>query len=98
MALGYTLERWANLKIYLWDGRLEIDNNLLENSIRPCALGKENFLFAGSHEYAQYIAMIYSFTDTCRMQGKDPLSWLASALEKLPDARGKDIESFLPIA
>ena len=97
-ALAYTLERWANLKVYLQDGRLEIDNNLVENSIRPCALGKKNFLFAGSHEAAQNIAMMYSFTGTCRMQGKDPLAWLASTLEKLPDASGKDIESFLPVA
>ena len=86
------------LKVYLQDGRLEIDNNLVENSIRPCALGKKNFLFAGSHEAAQNIAMMYSFTGTCRMQGKDPLAWLAPTLEKLPDASGKDIESFLPVA
>ena len=97
-ALGYTLERWENLKVYLQDGRLEIDNNLVENSIRPIALGKKNFLFAGSHEAAQNIAMLYSFTGTCRMQGKDPLPWLSSVLEKLPEAKGKDIENFLPVA
>lgn len=97
-ALAYTLERWENLKVYLQDGKLEIDNNLVENSIRPVALGKKNFLFAGSHEAAQNIAMMYSFAGTCRMQGKDPLPYLASVLEKLPDAMGKDIENFLPIA
>ncbi len=97
-ALAYTLERWANLKVYLQDGRLEIDNNLVENSIRPCALGKNNFMFAGSHDAAQSIAMMYSFTGTCRMQSKDPLTWLALTLEKLPDAKGKDIENFLPVA
>ena len=97
-ALGYTLERWENLKVYLQDGRLEIDNNLVENSIRPCALGKKNFMFAGSHEAAKNIAMLYSFTGTCRMQNKDPLPWLASVLEKLPDAKGIDVESFLPVA
>ena len=95
-AIGYTLERWDNLKVYLKDGRLEIDNNLVENSIRPIALGKKNFLFAGSHVAAQNIAMLYSFTSTCRMQGKDPLPWLSSVLEKIPDAKGKDIERFLP--
>src|SRR6267378_584811 len=95
-ALSYTLERWENLKVYLQDGRLEIDNNLVENSIRPIALGKKNFLFAGSHQAAQNIAMLYSFTGTCRMQGKDALPWLSSVLEKLPQAKGKDIENFLP--
>lgn len=95
-AIGYTLERWDNLKVYLQDGRLEIDSNLVENSIRPIALGKRNFLFAGSHEAAENIAMLYSFTSTCRMQGKDPLPWLANVLEKFPEAKGKDIESFLP--
>jgi transposase len=97
-AIGYTQQRWDNLKVYLQDGRLEIDNNLVENSIRPVALGKHNFLFAGSHEAAQNIAMLYSFMSTCRMQGKDPLPWLANVLGKLPEAKGKDIESFLPIA
>ena len=97
-AIGYTQERWDNLKVYLQDGRLEIDNNLVENSIRPIALGKKNFLFAGSHEAAENIAMLYSFMSTCRMQDKDPLPWLANVLEKLPEAKGKDIESFLPVA
>ena len=97
-AIGYTQERWDNLKVYLQDGRLEIDNNLVENSIRPIALGKKNFLFAGSHEAAENIAMLYSFMSTCRMQGQRSVPWLANVLEKLPDAKGKDIESFLPIA
>lgn len=97
-ALGYTLERWKNLKVYLQDGRLEIDNNLVENAIRPVALGKRNFMFAGSHEAAKNMAMLYSFAGTCRMQGKDSLPWLADVLEKLPEAKATDIESFLPVA
>lgn len=97
-ALAYTLERWENLKVYLQDGKLEIDNNLVENSIRPCALGKKNFMFAGSHEAAQNIAMMYSFSGTCRMQNKDPLPWFASTFEKLAFAMGKDCADLLPVA
>src|SRR5690606_19851064 len=58
-ALGYSMKRWKELVLFTTDGQLEIDNNKIENEIRPIALGRKNYLFAGSHESAQRIAMIY---------------------------------------
>jgi len=52
-AIAYALHRWENMKVFLTDGRIEIDNNLVENAIRPAAIGRKNYLFAGSHESAQ---------------------------------------------
>jgi hypothetical protein len=60
-AIGYTLGQWPKLERYTSDGRFEIDNNLIENAIRPVALGRKNDLFAGSHEGARRAALIYSF-------------------------------------
>ena len=65
-AFEYCANRWTSLQNYLKDGRLEIDSNLVENSIRPLALGRKNYLFAGSHDSAQNIAMFYSFFATCK--------------------------------
>ncbi len=59
-AIDYTLSLWARLKRYVEDGRLEIDNNLVENSIRPVAIGRKNYLFAGSHNGARWAAIIYT--------------------------------------
>ena len=59
-AIGYMLNQWPKLQNYLLDGRLEIDNNLVENAIRPVALGRKNYLFAGSHEGAKRAALVYS--------------------------------------
>ena len=60
-AIGYSHNLWPRLKAYINDGRYEIDNNLIENAIRPLALGRKNYLFAGSHKSAQNAAMMYSF-------------------------------------
>jgi transposase len=65
-AMAYSLARWDALSGYLYDGMLEIDNNLVENAIRPVALGRKNYLFASSHKGAQRAAMIYSFFSTCK--------------------------------
>ena len=63
-AFEYCSNRWTSLQNYLTNGMLEIDSNLIENSIRPLALGRKNYLFAGSHDAAQNIAMFYSFFGT----------------------------------
>ena len=65
-AMAYAYARWDALSAYLYDGSLRIDNNLVENAIRPIALGRKNYLFAGSHEAAQRAAMIYSFCAICK--------------------------------
>ncbi|MBK7971246.1 MAG: transposase [Bacteroidetes bacterium] len=71
-ALAYSLSRWEKLMLYCTDGRLEIDNNLVENAIRPVAIGRKNYLFAGSHDAAQRATMIYSVLGTCKMRGAEP--------------------------
>lgn len=66
------------------DVRFELDNNKIENSIRPLALGRKNYLFAGSHAGAKRIAMMYSFIGSCKIQGINPREWLEETLSKIP--------------
>ena len=68
-AIAYSLKRWEGLCAYAHDGQLEIDNNLVENRIRPVALGRKNFLFAGSDEYAENLACLYSIIGTANKYG-----------------------------
>jgi transposase len=95
-ALEYSMKRWKELSVYTSDGRLEIDNNRIENQIRPIALGRKNFLFAGSHESAQRIAMIYSLLATCKANGVDPLKWITRVLEEIPNRTVNNLEDLLP--
>ena len=76
MALQYTLGRWDKLNVYTQDGNLRIDNNLVENSIRPVAIGRKNYLFAGNHEAAVRSAMLYSLFATCKLHNVNPVEWL----------------------
>lgn len=82
-AFGYYLKREDKLRRYTRDGRLEIDNNYVENSIRPLALGRKNYLFAGSHKGAQRAAMIYSFIGSCEKMGISSKDWLEDVIEKI---------------
>lgn len=82
-AISYTLKRWKKLCTYTNDGILQIDNNLVENSIRPVALGRKNYLFAGSHERAQDAAMLYSLFATCRLHQVNPEKWLTHLFENI---------------
>ncbi len=84
-AFAYAINLWDQLQNFLKSGELLIDNNLIENSIRPNALGRKNYLFAGSHEGAQRTAMFYTFTGTCKMQGVEPMAWLTAVLGKIAD-------------
>jgi hypothetical protein len=96
-AIAYTLNLWPRLIRYTEDGRYQIDNNLIENSIRPIAIGRKNYLFAGSHEAAQRAAMIYSFVGTCKQLGINPQLWLENVLERLPYfKRNDDLSCLLP--
>ncbi|MEN7973899.1 MAG: IS66 family transposase [Verrucomicrobiota bacterium] len=83
-AINYTLERWESLNLYLEHGTLEIDNNLVENAIRPTAIGKKNFLFFGSPDAGQTSAVIYSLIETCRKLGINPSDYLRETLDALP--------------
>lgn len=95
-ALTYALKLWDRIVRYTDDGLWHIDNNLVENSIRPMALGRKNFLFAGSHDAAQWAAMMYSFFATCKANEVEPFQWLKKTLESLPDAKVNNIANLLP--
>jgi hypothetical protein len=96
MALQYTLARWDKLIVYLRDGNLRIDNNLVENSIRPIAIGRKNYLFAGNHEAAQRSAMLYSLFATCKLHSINPIEWLTFVFGNINDHKINAIEELLP--
>jgi hypothetical protein len=95
-AISYTLGMWYRLERYLEDGKYEIDNNWVENSIRPVALGRKNYLFAGSHDAAQRAAMIYSLIATCKKNNVEPSEWLTDILTRIQDHPINKIEKLLP--
>jgi len=96
MAFAYTLSLWPRLVRYIEDGRFQIDNNLIENSIRPVALGRKNYLFAGSHQAAQHAAMIYSFLGNCKINGIEPFQYLTHTLSVIPDYLASQLHTLLP--
>jgi transposase len=95
-AVNYSLRRWKKLSLYATHGGLEIDNNLIENQIRPLALGRKNYLFAGSHEAAQNAAIIYSFLGSCKLNNQDPFQYLKAMLEILPEYPVNKLAELLP--
>jgi transposase len=95
-ALAYSSTRWKMLSLYTKDGKLEIDNNLVENAIRPLALGRKNYLFAGSHDAAQRIAMFYSFFGSCTKNGVNPYQWLKKVLNLINDHPVNQLDKLLP--
>ena len=95
-AMAYFINQYPKFEVIFADGRIELDNNLIENAIRPLALGRKNFLFAGSHKAAQNAAMKYAFFGSCKMQGINPQVWLQETLEKIPDHSIQRLEELLP--
>jgi hypothetical protein len=95
-AMRYTLSQWDKLENTLQQGRLKLDNNLIENKIRPLALGRKNYMFAGNHGAAQRIAMMYSFFGSCATQGINPTKWLLNTLDIIAETKINDIEKLLP--
>lgn len=95
-AMTYFINQYPKFEVIFEDGRIELDNNLIENAIRPLALGRKNFLFAGSHKAAQNAAMLYSFFGSCKMQGVNPQEWLEDTLKKIPDHSIQKLEELLP--
>lgn len=83
-AIKYTLPLMPRLSRYVTDGRFCIDNNLIENAIRPLALGRKNYLFCGNHDAAVRAAIVYSLVDTCKAVGKDPRAWMEDVLVRIP--------------
>lgn len=96
-ALDYSLKRWPALCRYATAGHLPIDNNPVENDIRPIALGKKNWMFVGSERAGKRAAAIQSLLYTARLNGLDPAAWLRDTLEKLPTCPNSQIDSLLPL-
>jgi transposase len=95
-AVSYSLGRWKKLIRYTQDGRIEIDNNLIENKIRPVAIGRRNYLFSGSHAAAQRAAVIYSLLASCKQHEVNPQAWLSDVLSRLPRHPHKRVHELLP--
>ena len=97
-AIDYTLGQWATLTTFLHDGRVEIDNNLVENAIRPTAIGKKNWLFIGAAEAGERSAIIYTVIESCRRRGIDPYAYLRDILTRLPTMTNRQIPEVTPEA
>jgi len=95
-AVEYCLKRWPALARYVEDGRYPIDNNPIENAIRPVALGRKNWLFAGSETAGRRAAAIMSLLATAKANGRDPHAWLSDVLQRLPTTKDRDIGALLP--
>jgi len=92
------LKRWEALNRFVDDGVLEIDNNILENSIRPSALGKRNWLFIGHPEAGERSAVIYTLLGSSRRHGINPFDYLKDLFTRLPAAKITEIRQFTPVA
>ena len=95
-AIKYSLVRWAALTRYRDDGRIEIDNNSAERSIRPLVLGRRNYLFAGSDSGGERAASIYSLIGTALLNGRDPYRYLRHVLERFAEHPINRVDQFLP--
>ncbi|MGL4859078.1 MAG: IS66 family transposase [Enterobacteriaceae bacterium] len=96
-AIAHALKRWPALLTYLDDGRVPIDNNHIENCIRPVALGRKNWLFAGSLPAGKRMASIMSLLHTARLNGINPFTWLHYVLTHLPSWKNSQLDELLPL-
>jgi transposase len=97
-AINYSLKRWTALTRFLDDGRLCMSNNAAERELRAVAVGRKNWLFAGSDEGGYRAAAIYTLNQTCKLNDVDPHAWLADVLARLSDHPAKRIDELLPWA
>ena len=97
-AISYTYRILKKLSIYTTDGRYKIDDNMVENSIRPLAIGRKNYLFCGDDDAAQRAAIVYSLLATCKAHGIDERAWLEDVLRRMPEYElgQKDFSDLLP--
>jgi transposase len=98
IAIAYALDQWPALERFLEDGRIEIDNNLCENAIRPTAVGKKNWLFIGDADAGQRAAILYTLVENCRRLGLDPHAYLRDVLCRLPHATNWNVNDLAPAA
>ncbi len=95
-AIRYALNQWSHLKTYLRDGRVEIDNNLVENAIRPTKLGAKNWLFIGNEASGQKSAILYTIVENCRRRGIVPRDYLEDVLTRLPAMKASEAAHLTP--
>jgi len=95
-ALDYSLRRWVALTRFAGDGQLPVDNNWIENQIRPIAIGRNNWLFAGSLRAGQRAAAVMSLIQSARMNGHDPWAYINDVLRRLPTQPNSHIAELLP--
>ena len=95
-AIAYALSIWPSLEVYLTAGRVEIDNNLVENAIRPSAVGKKNWLFIGAAEAGKKTAILYTILESCRRRGIDPLAYLHDVLTRIPRYTNHTVHELTP--
>ena len=97
-AISYTYKILKKLSLYVTDGRYKIDDNMVENSIRPLAIGRKNYLFCGDDAAAQRAAVVYSLLATCKAHGVNERAWLEDVLRRIPECEqaGKDYADLLP--
>ena len=96
VGIRYALARWPALVRYVDDGRLEIDNNAAERSLRGVAIGRKNWLFAGSDQGGHRAATIYSLVETAKLNGVDPEAWLTDTIARIADHPARRIDELLP--
>lgn len=96
IAIRYALTRWDALSVYISDGSIEIDNNPIEREIRPIALGRKNYLFAGSDAGGERAARLYSLLNTAKLNGLDPEKYLAHVLSRIADHPVNAVDELLP--
>jgi len=97
-AIDHALNQWPALLVFLEDGRLEIDNNLVENAIRPTAIGKKNWLFFGEAAAGERSAILYTIIESCRRRGIDPFAYLRDVFTRLPSMTNWQIKDITPEA
>lgn len=97
-AVDYTLTLWPGLCVFIEDGRIEIDNNEVENAIRPTAVGKKNWLFIGDAEAGEHSAIVFTVIEACRRRGINPFEYLRDVLTRMPTMAAKDYPSLTPEA
>jgi transposase len=95
-AIDYTLRRWVALTVHLQDARIPVDNNAVENAIRPIALGRKNWLFVGSQQAGQRAAILMSLIESAKLNGHDAWAYLKDILTKLPTWPNSRLEELLP--
>lgn len=95
-AIKYTLGLWPRLEVFVRHGEVEADTNLVENAIRPTAVGKKNWMFVGGEDTGERSAVIYTILESAKRHDHDPGAYLKDVLERLPGMKACEIDVLLP--